>query len=265
MKKTLLFLAGILLIGGICENAFGSKDEIKVTILYDNIQAVDGLEADWGFACLVEGLEKTILFDAGTKDKIFARNVATLKVNLSEVDLAVISHEHGDHTGGLPTVFEATTNLPVYHPVSFSQAFRDSVKEAGGESVPVTGPVAICRDVYLTGEMGGAIKEQSLILRTARGLVVITGCSHPGIVTILEKTKEILDEDIYVAFGGFHLGKRSPAEMNEIIKRFRQLGVRKCGAAHCTGEEQIEQFRKAYGEDFVSIGVGKVLSFNRAQ
>jgi 7,8-dihydropterin-6-yl-methyl-4-(beta-D-ribofuranosyl)aminobenzene 5'-phosphate synthase len=155
------------------------------------------------------------------------------------------------------------SNLPVYYPVSFSQVFRDSVAEAGASSVPVDGPISICRDVYLTGEMGDAIKEQSLILRTAKGLVVISGCAHPGIVEILEKTREILDEEIYMVFGGFHLRQRSAEAMGEILERVRELGVRKCGPTHCTGDPQIQLFKKAYGEDFVPMGVGKVLSFEK--
>jgi len=265
MKKTLLLLAALFLFCGTARvDAFDSKSGIRLTVLYDNTIAVDGVESDWGFSCLVEGLEKTILFDAGTKPEIFARNVHALKVDLKKVDLVVISHEHGDHTGGLPILFKVNAKLPVYHPVSFSQGFRDAVSKAGADTVPVTGPASICRDVYLTGEMGDAVKEQSLILRTAEGLVVITGCAHPGIVQILEKTKEILNEDIYLVFGGFHLQQQSAEAMVEIIKRFRELGVKKCGATHCTGERQIEQFKQAYGEDFVSIGVGNVLSFGKA-
>ena len=127
--------------------------------------------------------------------------------------------------------------------MSFSDEFVSSVKQANATSIEVTEPVEIIDDVYLTGEMGSDIMEQSLILRTGDGLVVITGCSHPGIVEILEKTKEILDEDIYMAFGGFHLLRHSDEETAAIIDRFQSLGVEKCGAGHCTGEEQIAAFQ----------------------
>lgn len=264
MKTTLLVSTAILLL---CKatmvNTFESKAGITVTIVYDNRRALEGVEADWGFSCLIEGTEKTILFDAGAKPEIFVGNISALQLDLTKVDAVVISHEHGDHTGGLPAVFKRKSNLPVYHPVSFSQEFRDSVEKWVAVSVPVDGPASICRDVYVTGEMGDDIKEQSLILRTAEGLVVITGCSHPGIVEILKKTKEILEEDIYMVFGGFHLRQQSSEAMGEIIRRFRELGVRKCGATHCTGAQQIEQFRRAYGKDFISMGVGRILSFGR--
>jgi 7,8-dihydropterin-6-yl-methyl-4-(beta-D-ribofuranosyl)aminobenzene 5'-phosphate synthase len=77
----------------------------------------------------------------------------------------------------------------------------------------------------------------------------------------LERTKEIFDQDIYMVFGGFHLMNHSDDAVREIISRFKALGVKKCGATHCTGDRPIDLFRKAYGDDFVSLGVGKVLTF----
>jgi 7,8-dihydropterin-6-yl-methyl-4-(beta-D-ribofuranosyl)aminobenzene 5'-phosphate synthase len=244
--------------------AKAADGEITVTILYDNTAFAPGSEADWGFSCLVEGTEKTILFDTGTKPEVFFHNVEALDVDLSEVDLVVISHEHGDHTGSLARVLEQNHGLPVYHPVSFSDGFVSSVKHAGATSIPVTEPVEIIPDVYLTGELGSAIKEQSLILRTGDGLVVITGCSHPGIVEILEKTHQMLDENISMVLGGFHLLRHSDEETAEIIEQFRQLGVEKCGATHCTGDRQIAMFQDAYGENFVPMGTGRVLTFTAA-
>lgn len=235
--------------------------EITVTILYDNTASASGTKADWGFSCLIEGMEKTILFDTGTKPEVFFHNVEALGVDLDEVDLVVISHEHGDHTGSLARVLEQHHGLPVYHPVSFSDGFVASVTRAGSTSVPVTDPVEIIPGVHLTGEMGGDIKEQSLILETGNGPVVITGCSHPGIVEILEKTRQILDENIAMVFGGFHLLRHSDDQTAAIIERFKMLGVEKCGATHCTGDPQIAMFRDAYGDNFVEMGTGRVISF----
>ncbi|HSN56111.1 MAG TPA: MBL fold metallo-hydrolase, partial [Candidatus Sulfomarinibacteraceae bacterium] len=150
---------------------------------------------------------------------------------------------------------------PVYHPVSFSDEFVRSVARAGSTSVPVTGPVEIIPNVFLTGEMGTAIKEQALILRTGEGLVVITGCSHPGIVEIVEKTKQILDEPIHLVLGGFHLLRHADDQTAAIIEHLEQLGVAKCGATHCTGDPQISAFKKAYGDDFVEMGAGRVVTF----
>ena len=262
MRRLFLF-AAVALASLITYSAAWNGDQaIRVTILYDNYTAAEGVETDWGFSCLVEGTEKTILFDAGANQETFARNADALNVDLTNVDVVVISHEHDDHTGGLPRLFAMNSNVPVYHPVSFSEDFTQSVRRAGAEAVPADKPVQICRDVYSTGEMGSRIKEQSMILKTAQGLVVITGCAHPGIVEILEKAREIAGGDIYMVFGGFHLREHPDDAVNEIIRRFRELGVKKCGATHCTGDRQIELFKRAYGQDFVKIGVGKVLPQN---
>jgi 7,8-dihydropterin-6-yl-methyl-4-(beta-D-ribofuranosyl)aminobenzene 5'-phosphate synthase len=265
MRKELVLVMCLFVLANVFPAlARAGEGEITVTILYDNNAFSPGTEADWGYSCLVEGTEKTILFDAGTKPEVFFRNVEALDVDLTEVDLVVISHEHGDHTGALAQVLEQNHGLRVYHPVSFSDQFVSSVRQAEATSVPVNEPIEIVNDVYLTGEMGGDIKEQSLILRTGDGLVVITGCSHPGIVEILEKTKQILDEDIFMVVGGFHLLRHSDDEMSEIIERFKQLGVEKCGAMHCTGDRQIASFQEAYGENFVAMGTGRILTFTAA-
>ncbi len=262
MKKLLFLLACLLVISfGSVGSPGQGPEEIKVTILYDNYDFAPGARTDWGFSCLIQGTEKTILFDAGTKPEVFYHNVETVGADLSEVELVVISHEHGDHTGALSRLFKEIPNLSVYHPVSFSDEFVTSVKQGNATPIPVTQSVEICKDVYLTGEMGDEIKEQSLILRTGEGLVVITGCSHPGIVKILEKAKDVVDEDIYIAFGGLHLMNHSDEAVQEIIRRFKELGVKKSGAMHCTGDKQIELFKRAYGENFVPMGVGKVLTF----
>ena len=259
--KTLIATVLIGLAVSVVGPVEAGDEPITVTILYDNLAFAEEARADWGYACLIEGTEKTILFDTGTKPEVFFSNVDALDVDLAKVDLVVISHEHGDHTGSLARVLAENHGLTVYHPVSFSDGFVSSVEQAGSTSIKVTEPVEIVDDVYLTGEMGGEIKEQSLILRTGEGLVVITGCSHPGIVEILEKTKEILDEDIFMAFGGFHMLQYSDEETAAVVERVEDLGVKRCGAGHCTGEEQIAAFEAAYGDDFVPIGAGRVLSF----
>lgn len=232
---------------------------ITITILYDNYVFGEGLKTDWGFSCIIEGTEKTILFDTGTKSDILFHNINKLKVDPEGVELVAISHNHGDHTGGLFSFLKENNEVIVYLPVSFPDEFFRRVEKVGAKAVAVDKPVEIGKDVSLTGEMGGRIKEQSLILNTNRGLVVITGCAHPGIVKIVKKAKEILDKKIYLVFGGFHLLEKSEGEVKEIIDQFKDLGVLKVGATHCTGDRAIELFKEAYGKNFVQMGVGRVI------
>ena len=107
--------------------------------------------------------------------------------------------------------------------------------------------------------MGDQIKEQSLIVDSPKGLIIVTGCSHQGIVNIIKKTVEELDKPIYLVFGGFHLLRHSEEEIKGIISEFHKLGVEKCGPTHCTGETAIAMFKADYGENFMSIGTGKTI------
>jgi len=119
--------------------------------------------------------------------------------------------------------------------------------------------IHIGEDVYTTGELGTGIIEQSLAVKTAEGLVVVTGCAHPGIVEVVRKAKALSGDEVYLVLGGFHLGGKSQREIEGIISEFRRLGVRKVAPCHCTGEQAIKMFRQEYGEDFIQAGAGKVV------
>jgi len=237
---------------------FANGFEIK--ILYDNYVYTKGTKADWGFSAVLRGTEKTILFDTGTNSDILWHNIEVLDVDIEKVDLIVISHNHGDHTGGLVSVLEKIKQIPVYFPSSFPNSFEEKVEAKGAQVVRVSGPIEICKNVFSTGEMGTSIKEQSLIVKTKQGGVLITGCAHPGIVEIVEKAGDVIHEKIYFALGGFHLMSKSENQIRQIIERFEKLNVKMCGATHCTGEKAIQRFKKAYGENYVTMGVGRTIT-----
>ena len=241
----------------------GMDTPLKFTILYDNYLHKQGTKPDWGFSCLIEGTEKVILFDTGTQPDILLHNVDHLGVDLKKVEQIVISHDHYDHIGGLPKVLDKNPNVSVYMPVSFSYEIVRSVEAKKAKVVSVDEPIEICPNVYSTGEMGVQIKEQSLILNTKRGLIIVTGCSHQGIVNILKRAKKLFDRPIYLVFGGFHLGGTPDAKVEEIIRNFKEIGVEKCGATHCTGDRPIELFRKAFGDNYVPMGTGKILEIKQ--
>jgi len=250
-------LAAIALLAGAGAGAAGPP--LKFTVLYDNYVHQEGTQADWGFACLVEGAEKTILFDTGTKPDVLMHNVEALKVDLTKVDLVVLSHAHEDHTGGLMAVLARNPKVEVLFPVSFGAGFAEKVAKAGAKPRTVGQPVEICRNVFLTGEMGDRIKEISLVLDTPGGLVVVTGCSHPGIVDILKRAKEIKNRPIHLVFGGFHLGNTPEQGIRDILAAFKELGVERCGATHCTGDRPIALFQAAFGDRYQPVGTGRVI------
>ena len=252
----IIFVIGLTLMGS-AHSLEGST--ITITILYDNYPFREGLKTDWGFSCIIEGTEKTILFDTGTKSDILLHNIESLKVNTAGVELVALSHVHGDHTGGLSAFLEENKKVSVYVPNSFPVNFKKKVEGSGARLVSVSEPVEICEGVHLTGEMFGPANELALILETNKGLVVITGCAHPGIVGMVQRAKEVVEKDVYLVFGGFHLVETSDKKVKAIISQFKDMGVQKVGATHCTGDRAIELFKQAYGENFIQMGVGKVI------
>ncbi len=135
------------------------EESITFTSLYDNYTFKEGLKTDWGFACFIEGAEKTILFDTGTKGDLLLHNVDKLKINLKSVDLVLLSYFHEDHTGGIWAFLKKNSDVSVYMPVSLPKDFSEKIQKEKAQVVTVKGPVEICQNVHLTGEMGKLIIE----------------------------------------------------------------------------------------------------------
>lgn len=229
---------------------------LVITILYDNLSFDPTLQSGWGFACMIEGLEKTILFDSGGNGEILLSNMKRLGIAPKDVDFIVLSHEHKDHTGGLDSFLSEGSQARVFLPASFSLEIKGMVKSSGGDYVEVSQLVKICKDVYSTGELGSLIREQGLVIKVSKGLIVITGCAHPGIVHMLEALKEEFRESFYLVLGGLHLFNLREDEIEGTIERLKEIGVLKLAPAHCSGDKARELIEKHYGEHFVKLGVG---------
>jgi 7,8-dihydropterin-6-yl-methyl-4-(beta-D-ribofuranosyl)aminobenzene 5'-phosphate synthase len=234
--------------------------DLRVTILFNNVPCDQRLTTGWGFSCVVHGMGKTILFDTGGEGNVLLSNMEQLKISPQEIDLVVLSHVHGDHTGGLESFLHRNAHVTVYLPGSFPHRFKDDIKSKGAKVVSVDEPMEICRGVYSSGEMGHGIREQCLILKTREGLVIITGCAHPGIVRMVKHAKEWLKDEIYLVIGGFHLMGHDEREVKAIIAELRQIGVKKTAPSHCTGEAAIGLFKKAWRQDFLDSGCGAVIT-----
>jgi len=232
--------------------------ELKIVVLYDNNPLDPRLKMNWGFSCLIQGYKKTILFDTGGDSTILLNNMAQLGIEPAAVEVVIFSHIHGDHTGGAGGFLKENSKVVVYLPTSFSQTFKDAVKFTGARIKDVAAPQKIFTGVYTTGELGTWIKEQSLVLTTGKGLVVITGCAHPGLTIIVRKAKEITGEErVYLVMGGFHLAGESDFRIDAIANELRQLSVEKVAPCHCSGEKTRKLFKQKYGADYIDSGVGK--------
>ncbi len=232
----------------------------RLTIVFNNIPYATNIRTGWGFACLIEGFQQTILFDTGGDGDILLSNMKGLGIDPGIVSVIILSHIHADHCGGLERFLRQNPEVSIYLPESFPASFRQEIQDYGAHVKTVGTPRRLFAQVYSTGEMGKLIKEQSLILETPKGLAIITGCAHPGIVQIVEKAKGLLKKDIYIVIGGFHLMGTSTTRIREIIQELKDLGVEKVAPSHCTGEKAIGLFKKGWGKNFVEAGCGAVIS-----
>ena len=212
---------------------------MKITICYDNEACQGGLSPDWGFSCHIDtGNGTRLLFDTGADGSILLHNMAMLGLDPAAIDLIVISHYHYDHTGGLGEILALNKKAKVFLPSTCSLGIASSrvtfVREASH----------IDRDISTTGELRNM--EQSLIINTERGPIVIVGCSHPGFKLILNKASEF--GQVFGVVGGLHgfrevqllagLGFICPCHCTQYKERIKAMWPDKC--IECGAGREIE-------------------------
>ena len=210
---------------------------MKITIVYDNVAIDEDLTADWGFSCLIETENRNILFDTGGNGKILMENLLNLGINPQSVDDIVISHPDFDHIGGLSTFLNANSKAVIHVPVSF-RGIRYPNKVLYYDK-----PTQVYENFFLTGELGK--REQSLAIKTSKGLVVIVGCGHPGIERIFAAFSHF--GKIHALIGGLH-----DFDKFEILQHLEKI----C-PTHCT--EHKEKIKSLYPKKFIDGGVGKII------
>lgn len=267
----------------------------RMTILYDAFGKSNKLTKDWGFAALVEYGGKRILFDTGNNADIFARNVMALGVDLKKLDFVVISHRHADHTSGLSFLLTINPNVTIYTPDEPFGAFGKGVPNsfyrkdeslaeemryfdgkppetlAAGTPwpkahfVPISTTTEISPGIFLvptTSQVPGTLelRELSLAIKTAKGVILVDGCSHAGVERILEAVR-VVDPHVRVLFGGLHLVKAPDPEVERIALALRdQWKLDSIGPGHCTGEPEFAALKKAFADRYIYAGVGTVIS-----
>jgi 7,8-dihydropterin-6-yl-methyl-4-(beta-D-ribofuranosyl)aminobenzene 5'-phosphate synthase len=229
---------------------------MSVTVLFDSNPHNPRLRTAWGFAVLLEYRGHSLLFDTGAEDGALLRNMSTLGLDPTAVDIVVLSHIHGDHTGGLASLLAMNPLVSVYVPQAFSTRFKEDVRRTGEGVVEIDAPREILPGLWSTGQMGTSIVEQALVAQTEEGLVIVTGCAHPGADEMVERAQEVGQSDTTLVAGGFHLGGASLGRIEDMISEFQRLGVQHVAPCHCTGDKAVEMICQASGEDFFACGAG---------
>jgi 7,8-dihydropterin-6-yl-methyl-4-(beta-D-ribofuranosyl)aminobenzene 5'-phosphate synthase len=168
---------------------------MKITIVYDNEVKRAGLRAGWGFSAFIESQETPpVLFDTGADSPTLLHNMKELNIDPTSIETIVISHAHGDHTGGLSEILKINGSAQLFLPSSFRGVLP------GRKVTIVKDAMEICADIFSTGELEAI--EQSLALKTDKGIFVVTGCAHPAMRSILSAASKF--GKVYGIAGGFH-------------------------------------------------------------
>lgn len=212
----------------------------------------------WGLSLL---LDNDIIFDTFGDPKIFASNIATYKINLNKIRHIIISHDDWDHINGLLYILDALKGVNIYICPEFNAETKKHITSSDNRVTEVENLQEIRDNVFSTGQLSGisdgrSIYEQSIIAKTAKGLVIISGCAHPGIETIISFVKKYFPDDIYLILGGLHLVNKSEGEIEHIIEFLRSSGVKKVAPMHCTGKPASELLAKEYQNDFIHLNEG---------
>ncbi len=238
------------------------SSSVRVTTLVDNEVWRKGLASVWGLSLYVEMDVKrerhVILMDTSGSFETFSKNVLQLDVDLSAVEAIFITHWHGDHCGSLSHVLPLLKqSTPVCVPSKSSVGMRE-IKEAGGVPRVCSEPVELMEGAMSTGDLGG---EHSLFMNVkGKGLVVLAGCSHPGIISIVKRARRVSGvSKVCAVIGGFHMsGVYERKSVGEFVDEIDVALVSPC---HCTGAEAKNSIANVMGARCVRNGSGRIFLF----
>lgn len=286
MKKLVIMVLFLLTAGFFLPKSVWAAD--RITILYESMGKPNPhLEMDWGYAVLIEYDGKRILFDAGKDANIFEKNTKALGVDLTTLDAVILSHRHHDHIVGTEYLYTINPDVKVYAPKdphfggNMPKSFFKGVASLPSEMryfggnppekvkrhnympypniINVAKKTEIFPGFFLIPNKSYIGPEISLHMRSPQGQIVVTGCAHPGIETILESSKDI-DSRIKSVFGGLHWVKKTPEQIDKLVASLRdKWQVQKIGCAHCTGEPGSAALLEAFGDKYVYSGLGEVI------
>ncbi len=277
------------------ESALAADFSGRITILYDAFGKDSAMKKDWGFSALVEVAGKRILFDTGNDRDIFAANVKAKGVDLTKLDFVVMSHRHSDHMAGLSYLLSVNPKVKIYAPregfgiygsslpssfyrkdeslppemryydgrppeiMKFGAAWQDANFELIDKTTEVAPGVTL---IALVSDAPGTreLRELSLAVNTPDGVVLLVGCSHPGIERIVEAAASI-NPKIQLIAGGFHLVAAADDVVAKVVASLKDaFKVENVAPGHCTGEPTFVALKQAFGGRYIYAGVGTTLA-----
>jgi 7,8-dihydropterin-6-yl-methyl-4-(beta-D-ribofuranosyl)aminobenzene 5'-phosphate synthase len=292
-----LFLVGWAIINSTTLMASAGPPKPQITILYDAFGKDPAMQKDWGYAALVEYGGRRILFDSGNNPEILAQNAKAKGADLSKLDFVVMSHRHGDHMGGLAYLLKVNPKVMIYAPkegfgvygadlpssfyrkdpsLPSEQRYYDGAPPdvmrfgsawPGANFQLVDKTVEIAPDIYLislVSDKAGTLElhELSLAIKAPNGMVLVVGCSHPGIDKIVEAASTI-DPHIHLIVGGFHLVVTNDADIQKIVTALHDtFNVQYVAPGHCTGEPAFAALKKAFGSRYLFAGLGTTFALS---
>jgi len=237
---------------------------VKITTLVDNDVWLKGLESSWGLSLYVEidyGKEQhRVLMDTSGSPDVLFNNVRKLEVDLSNVEAIFISHWHMDHCGALSQVLPLLRpQTPVYVPAMNPSGIKE-IRDSEATPIVCSDPVSLMDGMMSTGEMIGGVSEHSLVINLRdEGLVVLAGCSHPGIVNIVKRAQQVSGgSKVYAVIGGFHISSRR--EGAHVAEFMQESDVKLVSPCHCTGASARDAIADIMKSRCVQNGSGKVWS-----
>ena len=275
--------------------AAADPSKAQITVLYDAFGKASAMQKDWGYAALIEYGGKRILFDTGNNPDILAQNAKAKGIDLSKLDFVVMSHRHGDHMGGMAYLLSVNPKVKIYAPkegfgvygadlpgafyrkdaslppeqryyegkppevMRFGSAWPGAnfeLIDKNTEIAPGIHLIALVSDKPGTLEL----RELSLAINTPDGMVIVVGCSHPGIDRIVDAAAKINPRIHFVA-GGFHLVVAKDDEIEKIVTALRgTYKVAYVAPGHCTGEPTFTALKKAFGDRYLYAGLGTTIA-----
>jgi len=231
---------------------------VRTTIICDNRPGGKQLIEDPGFSALVETPHHTILFDTNSRGSILMANMMNLNLTHKDIEMIFLSHHHWDHIGGLDDALQQAPYVDVYAPDPILEKEIQLADSHGAKIIPVKKSIELAPGIYSTGIIKQPIPEHSLVIESEKGLVLITGCAHPGILELAKLAVQVADGELFLVLGGFHLEGMPREKYIEIAEELKDM-TRHVAPGHCNTDEAIDAFGEVFGEFCHPLRVGEII------